>query len=83
VAGTQAIYHRDEHGTEPVAQFIEALPAKRVAKIDVYIEERLNGQAPDGGFQAANECEAAETASRRWSRRSATSPNADLTYLSI
>jgi phage-related protein len=47
VAGTQAIYYRDQHGFEPVNQFIEALPAKRAAKVDAFVEEHLNGQAPD------------------------------------
>ena len=47
MAGTQAIYYRDRHGIEPVGQFIEGLPAKRAAKVDFYIEEHLNGQAPD------------------------------------
>jgi phage-related protein len=41
---TQAIYYRDEEGREPVDEFIEALPAKRAAKIDDFIEEHLNGQ---------------------------------------
>jgi len=45
MAGTQAVYYRDGRGAEPVGQFIEALPAKRAAKIDDYIEEYLNGQA--------------------------------------
>jgi hypothetical protein len=43
----QAIYYRDRRGVEPVDRFIEALPAKRAAKIDDYVEEYLNGQAPD------------------------------------
>jgi phage-related protein len=47
MAGTQAVYYRDGRGAEPVDQFVEALPAKRAAKIDGYIEEHLNGQAPD------------------------------------
>lgn len=47
IAGTQAIYYRDKRGIEPVDQFVEALAAKRVAKIDDYVEEYLNGQAPD------------------------------------
>lgn len=47
MAGTQAIYYRDKRGDEPVDRFIEALPAKRAAKIDDHIEEHLNGQAPD------------------------------------
>jgi phage-related protein len=32
---------------EPVAQFIEALPPKRRAKIYAVIAEHLNGQSPD------------------------------------
>lgn len=47
MAGTQAIYYRDKRGGEPVDQFIEALPAKRAAKIDDYIGEHLSRQAPD------------------------------------
>lgn len=47
MAGTQAVYYRDRRGAEPVDQFIEALPSKRAAKIDDYIEEHLNGQAID------------------------------------
>jgi phage-related protein len=47
VAGTQAIFYRDEHGVEPVAQFINALPSKRAAKIDSFLEEHLNGQPLD------------------------------------
>lgn len=47
MAGTQAIYYRDKRGSEPADEFIEALPAKRAAKIDDCIEEHLNGQKPD------------------------------------
>jgi phage-related protein len=47
MAGTQAVFYRDRRGAEPVDRFIEALPAKRAAKIDDYIEQHLNGQAPD------------------------------------
>jgi phage-related protein len=47
MAGTQAVYYRDRRGVEPVGEFIGTLPAKRAAKIDDYIEEHLNGQAPD------------------------------------
>jgi phage-related protein len=47
VAGTQAIYYRDKHGVEPVGQFIERLPAKRIAKIYAFLEKHLNGRAPD------------------------------------
>lgn len=47
MAETQAIYYRDKGGSEPVDEFVEALPAKRAAKIDDYVEEHLNGQMPD------------------------------------
>ena len=47
MARTQAVYYRDERGVEPVDDFIEALPPKRAAKIDDYIEEYLNGRPPD------------------------------------
>lgn len=47
MAETHAIYYRDKRGIEPVDQFIEALPAKGAAKIDDYIEEYPNRQAPD------------------------------------
>jgi phage-related protein len=43
----QAIYYRDKHSVEPVAQFIEALPAKRRAKVYSFVEEHLNGRTPD------------------------------------
>lgn len=46
MAQTQAIYYRDKRGLEPVDRFIEALPAKRAAKIDDYVEEHLNGRPP-------------------------------------
>jgi phage-related protein len=46
VARTQAIYYRDPRGTEPVDQFIQALPSKRAAKIDDFVEEHLNGKPP-------------------------------------
>ncbi len=46
MAQTQAIYYRDKRGVEPVGRFIEALPAKRAAKIDDYVEEHLNGKPP-------------------------------------
>lgn len=47
MAGTQATYYRDRHGVEPAARFIEALPAKRRAKIYAFIDEHLNGQSPN------------------------------------
>jgi phage-related protein len=47
VARTQAVYYRDERGSEPVDEFIEALQPKRAAKIDDYVEEHLNDKPPD------------------------------------
>jgi phage-related protein len=47
VAGTQAVYYRDSRGTEPVDKFIQALPPKRAAKIDDFVEEYLNVQPPE------------------------------------
>jgi phage-related protein len=47
VPETQAVYYRDKGGDEPVDEFIEALPSKRAAKLDDYVEEYLNGQHPD------------------------------------
>ncbi|MGH9027692.1 MAG: type II toxin-antitoxin system RelE/ParE family toxin [Acidimicrobiia bacterium] len=47
MARTQAVFYRDEHGGEPVDEFIEALPPKPAAKIDAYIDEYLNGKRPD------------------------------------
>jgi len=47
MARTQAVYYRDSRGSEPVDEFVEALPAKRAAKIDDYVEEYLNGKPPD------------------------------------
>lgn len=47
VAQTEAVCYRDQRGSEPVDEFIGALPAKRAAKIDDYVEEYLNGNPPD------------------------------------
>ena len=47
MARTQAVYYRDLDGTEPVDQFIQAMPPKRAAKIDGFVEEYLNGQPPE------------------------------------
>jgi phage-related protein len=47
VARTQAVFYRDANGAEPVDEFIEALPAKRAAKIDDYTEEYLNDRPTD------------------------------------
>jgi len=41
------VYYRDSRGAEPVDEFIEALPAKRAAKIDDYVEEYLNDKPPE------------------------------------
>jgi phage-related protein len=46
VAQTKAIYYRDKRGVEPVDLFIDALPTKRTAKIDDYVDEHLNGRSP-------------------------------------
>jgi phage-related protein len=47
VAGTQAVDYRDARGAEPVDEFIQALPSKRAAKIDDFVQEHLNGQPPE------------------------------------
>jgi phage-related protein len=47
VAGTQAVYYRDARGAEPVDEFVQALPSKRAAKIDDFVQEHLNGQSPE------------------------------------
>ena len=47
MAGTRAVFYRDVNGREPVDAFIEALPAKRAAKIDDFIEEHLNERPPN------------------------------------
>jgi phage-related protein len=47
VAGTQAVYYCDARGAEPVDEFIQALPSKRAAKIDDFVQEHLNGQPPE------------------------------------
>ncbi len=46
MARTRAVYYRDRHGAEPVDDFIQALPPRRAAKIDAFIEEHLNGRPP-------------------------------------
>jgi hypothetical protein len=35
---TQAVYYRDSRGAEAVDEFIQALPLKRAAKIDDFVE---------------------------------------------
>jgi hypothetical protein len=47
IARTQAVYYRSERGSEPVADFIEALPLRHAAKIHTAIEEHLNDRAPE------------------------------------
>jgi len=47
VGRTQAVYYRDEDGAEPVAAFIDDLPAKPAIKVADFIEEHLNGQPDD------------------------------------
>jgi phage-related protein len=34
-------------GAEPVDEFVQALPSKRAAKIDDFVQEHLNGQPPE------------------------------------
>ena len=43
--GTQAIYYRDARGREPVDEFIDGLPTKHRAVVDLAID-RLNGLSP-------------------------------------
>jgi phage-related protein len=60
VARTQAVYYRDSHGAEPVEEFIQALPPKRAAKIDGFVEEHLNGSpaaGPPPGFPITSQIE--------------------------
>jgi phage-related protein len=60
VARTQAVYYRDSHGAEPVDEFIQALPPKRAAKIDDFVEEHLNGRPaaePPPGFPITSQVE--------------------------
>jgi hypothetical protein len=55
--GTQAVYYRDRRGRQPVQEFIDGLPVKHQAAVDLAID-RLNGLAvsepplafPAGGF---------------------------------
>ena len=60
MAGTQGIFYRDKHGNEPVAQFIDALAAKRGAKIDSFLAEHLNErplEAPPPEFPVTSQIE--------------------------
>lgn len=60
MARTQAVYYRDQRGAEPVNEFIEALPPKRAAKIDDYVDEYLNGRpanAPPPEFPISSQIE--------------------------
>ncbi len=44
---TQATYYRDKRATQPVEQFINALPSRRAAKVEAQIQEHLNGRPTD------------------------------------
>lgn len=60
MARTQAVYYRDPRGAEPVDEFIKALPPKRAAKIDDFVEEHLNGRPagePPPGFPITSQIE--------------------------
>lgn len=55
---TQSVYYRDERGRQPVRDFIDALPMRREKKVEVQIEEYLNGQpakAPPPGFPVSSQ----------------------------
>lgn len=39
VAGMQAVYYRDQHGREPVSDFIDGLPAV----IQVSVDNQIDG----------------------------------------
>jgi phage-related protein len=59
-AGPRRVYYRDKQGVEPVDDFIDALPAKRAAKIDDYIQEYLNDRpavAPPPDFPITSQIE--------------------------
>jgi phage-related protein len=60
MAAMQAVHYCDKRRVEPVGRFIDALPAKRAAKIDDCIEEHLNGQrsnAPPPEFPISSQIE--------------------------
>jgi phage-related protein len=60
VARTQAVYHRDSRGAEPVDEFIRALQPKRAAKIDDFVGEHLNdrpAEEPPPGFPITSQIE--------------------------
>ena len=60
MARTQAVYYRDLGGAEPVDEFIQALPPKRAAKIDDFVEEHLNDRPaaePPPGFPLTSQIE--------------------------
>jgi phage-related protein len=46
MARTQSVYYRGQDGREPVADFTDALPGKRAAKVDACIQKHLNGRDP-------------------------------------
>jgi hypothetical protein len=48
MSGTQAIYYRDRHGSQPVEEFIDRLPSSHQAAVDLAIEHR---KAPTVGYR--------------------------------
>jgi len=46
MSGTQAINYRDRHGRQPVEEFIDGLPRRHQAAVDLAID-RLNGLLPN------------------------------------
>ncbi len=46
MSGTQAVYYRDRHGSQPVEEFIDGLPPRHQAAVDLAID-RLNGLLPN------------------------------------
>jgi hypothetical protein len=42
MSGTQAIYYRDRHGRQPVEEFIDGLPPRHQAAVDLAIDRSRN-----------------------------------------
>jgi phage-related protein len=58
IGRTQSVYYRDERDRQPVREFIESMPGKRMRKIEDVIEEHLNGKdadAPPPGFPISSQ----------------------------
>ncbi len=47
MASTQAVYYRDQRGTEPVYEFLNTLAPKRRAKVADFVDVYLNGRSPE------------------------------------